>query len=267
MGLSTPTFYLSHVLYASVKCLFVLLVCSIPIATMLGPVNVALFLFVIILYGISAVVFSALISSIFRAPNTVLKVIIIIWVILVGAPLKAPKVDKIFYCTLWSLNPNAAFSYALKGIADYMNRGRVLSWWNVFEDGSFNFTVGAAIIMLMFDIVWMSAATLFFDFFLSDQDFTLFKMPFGGSYLGSSGTRLDDVEGNTETDEGLLQTRAGISVNRLIKVWSSTGERAVDEMSMDAYVGQVTVLLGHNGAGKSTTFSVISGITAPTAGV
>ncbi|VDN32489.1 unnamed protein product [Cylicostephanus goldi] len=96
------------------------------------PVNVALFLFVMILYGISAVVFSALVSSIFRAPNTVLK-------------------------------------------------GRVLSWWNVFEDGSFNFTVGAAIIMLLFDILWMSAATLFFDFFLSDQDFTLFKMPFSGN--------------------------------------------------------------------------------------
>ncbi|KAK5965581.1 ABC transporter domain-containing protein, partial [Trichostrongylus colubriformis] len=29
---------------------------------------------------------------------------------------------------------------------------------------------------------------------------------------------------------------------------------------------KVTVLLGHNGAGKSTTFSVICGITAPTAG-
>ncbi|KIH58176.1 hypothetical protein ANCDUO_11622, partial [Ancylostoma duodenale] len=85
-------------------------------------------------------------------------------------------------------------------------------------------------------------------------------------YLAASGTRLDEVDGNTETDEGLLRTRAGISVHRLIKVWSSTGERAVDEMSLEAYVGQVTVLLGHNGAGKSTTFSVISGITTPTSG-
>uniref|UniRef100_A0A0K0D086 ABC transporter domain-containing protein n=1 Tax=Angiostrongylus cantonensis TaxID=6313 RepID=A0A0K0D086_ANGCA len=37
-------------------------------------------------------------------------------------------------------------------------------------------------------------------------------------------------------------------------------------MALEAFVGQVTVLLGHNGAGKSTTFSVISGITAPTSG-
>lgn len=29
---------------------------------------------------------------------------------------------------------------------------------------------------------------------------------------------------------------------------------------------QVTVLLGHNGAGKSTTFNMICGLTSPTAG-
>ncbi|VDL87414.1 unnamed protein product, partial [Nippostrongylus brasiliensis] len=136
----------------------------------------------------------------------------------------------------------------------------------MFEDGSFHFTVGLALVMLVVDIIWMSIATLLFDKAFSDSDFTFFKMPFGNRYLGTSSTRLEEDNGHNETDEGLLRTRAGISVNRLIKVWASTGERAVDEMSMEAYVGQVTVLLGHNGAGKSTTFSVISGITAPTAG-
>ncbi|KHJ83788.1 hypothetical protein OESDEN_16509 [Oesophagostomum dentatum] len=232
MGLSTPIFYLSHVLFAALKCLIVLMICSIPISTVLGPVNVSLFLVIMILYGLSTVTFAAMVSSCSRTPNTVLKVVIVLWVVLVGLPIKAPKVDEIFPCVLFSLNPNAAFSYALKGIADYMNR-----------------------------------AALMIDFFFSDQDFTLFKLPFRNNYLASSGTRLDDVEGNNETDEGLLHTRAGISVHRLIKVWSSTNERAVDEMSMEAYVGQVTVLLGHNGAGKSTTFSVISGITAPTSGL
>ncbi|KAK6034384.1 ABC transporter, ATP-binding protein [Cooperia oncophora] len=290
MGLSTPVFYLSHVLYAGIKCLLVLLVCAIPLCTQLGPVSVSLFLVTVVLYGMSAVVFAALISSLFKSPNTVLKVVIVLWVILVGAPFRAPRVDQIFFCTLYSLNPNAAFSYALKTFADYMNRGkyilvsvttlikwkykqgmiivlgRELSWSNCFEDGSFHFTVGAALVMLVVDIIWMSVATLFFDFMFSDSDFTFFKLPFGNSYLSSSATRLEQDDGNNETDEGLLRTRVGISVQRLMKVWSSTGERAVDEMSLEAYVGQVTVLLGHNGAGKSTTFSVISGITAPTAG-
>ncbi|VDM52462.1 unnamed protein product [Angiostrongylus costaricensis] len=64
-------------------------------------------------------------------------------------------------------------------------------------------------------------------------------------YLQSSNSRLNTISDNNETDEGLLRTKAGIRVQQLIKV---------------------TVLLGHNGAGKSTTFSVISGITAPTSG-
>ncbi|KAK6009141.1 ABC transporter, ATP-binding protein, partial [Ostertagia ostertagi] len=234
------------------------------------PVSASLFFVTLILYGVSAVVFAALVSSLFKTPNTALKVVIVLWVILVAAPFRAPRVDQILYCTLYSLNPNAAFSYALKTFADYMNRGkfpgRELSWSNSFEDGSFHFTAGAALVMLLVDIIWMSAATLFFDFMFSDSDFTFFKLPFGNSYLSSSAPRLEQDDGNNETDEGLLRTRAGISVQRLIKVWTSTGERAVDDMSLEAYVGQVTVLLGHNGAGKSTTFSVISGITAPSAG-
>ncbi|WKY02096.1 hypothetical protein Q1695_015815 [Nippostrongylus brasiliensis] len=266
MGLSSPVFYLSHVLYAAVKCLFVFIICCIPLSTQLQPVDVSLFFVVIILYGIAAVVFAALVSSLFKTPNSALKVVIVLWMILLAAPMKAPRVDRILLCTLYSLNPNAALSYALKSFEDYMNRGRSLSWSNMFEDGSFHFTVGLALVMLVVDIIWMSIATLLFDKAFSDSDFTFFKMPFGNRYLGTSSTRLEEDNGHNETDEGLLRTRAGISVNRLIKVWASTGERAVDEMSMEAYVGQVTVLLGHNGAGKSTTFSVISGITAPTAG-
>uniref|UniRef100_A0A7I4YF12 ABC transporter domain-containing protein n=1 Tax=Haemonchus contortus TaxID=6289 RepID=A0A7I4YF12_HAECO len=266
MGLSAPVFYLSHLLYATVKCFIVFLIGAIPLTAHLGHVSASLFLVTIMLYGISAVVFAALISSLFKTPNSVLKVVIVLWVILVAARFRAPRVDQILFCTLYSLNPNAALFYALNTFADYMNRGRELSWSNCFEDGTFHFTAGAALIMLLVDIIWMSMATLLFDFMFSDSDFTFFKLPFGNKYLSGSSTRLEQNDGNNETDEGLLKTRAGISVQRLIKIWSSTGERAVDGMSLEAYVGQVTVLLGQNGAGKSTTFSVICGITAPTAG-
>lgn len=43
-------------------------------------------------------------------------------------------------------------------------------------------------------------------------------------------------------------------------------QRAVDAVSFRAYRGQVTALLGHNGAGKSTTFAMLTGLTAPTDG-
>jgi ABC-type multidrug transport system ATPase subunit len=34
---------------------------------------------------------------------------------------------------------------------------------------------------------------------------------------------------------------------------------AVNNLSLNAYEGQVTILLGHNGAGKTTTLSVLTG--------
>lgn len=266
MGLSTPMFYLSHILYASFKSLIVFVICCIPLIPTIAPVSVSLFLVTVVLYGISATVFAALISSLFKSPNTVLKVTIIIWILLVALPHRSPPVDQIFLCALSCLNPNAAFSYALKSMSDYMNRDRTLSWLNMFEGASFHFAVGAALLMMLFDILWMFMATLLMDLLFSDSDFSFFKLPFARGYLQSPSTRLNTVCDNNETDEGLLQTKAGIRVQQLIKVWSSTGERAVDEMSLEAYVGQVTVLLGHNGAGKSTTFSMICGLIAPTSG-
>ncbi|GMR52566.1 hypothetical protein PMAYCL1PPCAC_22761, partial [Pristionchus mayeri] len=45
-----------------------------------------------------------------------------------------------------------------------------------------------------------------------------------------------------------------------------TGFHEVRGVDMRLHKGQVTALLGHNGAGKSTTFSMITGITVPTKG-
>ena len=42
--------------------------------------------------------------------------------------------------------------------------------------------------------------------------------------------------------------------------------RAVDGLNLELWSGQVTCLLGHNGAGKSTTISMLTGLTPPTSG-
>lgn len=40
----------------------------------------------------------------------------------------------------------------------------------------------------------------------------------------------------------------------------NTTKQAVKDLSLNLYEGQITVLLGHNGAGKSTTLSILSGM-------
>lgn len=46
----------------------------------------------------------------------------------------------------------------------------------------------------------------------------------------------------------------------------SSAVKAVQALSLRMYSGQITALLGHNGAGKSTTMAMLTGLLAPTAG-
>ena len=55
-----------------------------------------------------------------------------------------------------------------------------------------------------------------------------------------------------------------VSVRNLTKSFS--GRTAVDDLSFDVQKGEVFALLGHNGAGKSTTIDLILGLKAPEAG-
>ena len=55
-----------------------------------------------------------------------------------------------------------------------------------------------------------------------------------------------------------------VSVRSLTKSFS--GRTVVDDLSLDVQKGEVFALLGHNGAGKSTTIDLILGLKAPEAG-
>ena len=55
-----------------------------------------------------------------------------------------------------------------------------------------------------------------------------------------------------------------VSVRNLTKSFS--GRRVVDDLSFDVQKGEVFALLGHNGAGKSTTIDLIMGLKAPEVG-
>ena len=52
-----------------------------------------------------------------------------------------------------------------------------------------------------------------------------------------------------------------VSVRNLAK--SFAGRRVVDDLSFDVRKGEVFALLGHNGAGKSTTIDLILGLKIP----
>lgn len=76
---------------------------------------------------------------------------------------------------------------------------------------------------------------------------------------------MDDlVEGEVEplTSES---GDASIQIEGLRKVYSD-GKVAVSGLTLDFVEDHITALLGHNGAGKSTTISMLTGLTRPTSG-
>ncbi|XP_006874024.1 PREDICTED: ATP-binding cassette sub-family A member 3-like [Chrysochloris asiatica] len=79
-----------------------------------------------------------------------------------------------------------------------------------------------------------------------------------------SGWPLEEVSGSPHWDRGSVTD----PTPRVPPVFQTGRNRstAVKDLTMNLYRGQITVLLGHNGAGKSTTCSVLTGLMPASSG-
>lgn len=68
--------------------------------------------------------------------------------------------------------------------------------------------------------------------------------------VDNPGIGMDDLSGNHEI--GPRHKSVGISIQGLVKRFNTPEGKmtAVDGLSLDMYQGQITSLLGHNGAGE-----------------
>src|SRR5262252_3744252 len=84
---------------------------------------------------------------------------------------------------------------------------------------------------------------------------------------GRDSTREDDrrATGATGVDGGPLPD---VVVRDLVIAYSSGGytARPIDGLSLDAHAGQLILLLGASGSGKTSLLSVLAGILTPTSG-
>jgi len=72
----------------------------------------------------------------------------------------------------------------------------------------------------------------------------------------------DSIE-NIENESDL---QAGIEINKLNKVYTRGNNHALKGLSVKFYQNEITAFLGHNGAGKSTTMHILTGLYRPTTG-
>uniref|UniRef100_A0A8R1DX91 ABC transporter domain-containing protein n=1 Tax=Caenorhabditis japonica TaxID=281687 RepID=A0A8R1DX91_CAEJA len=271
MGLSTFVYYAAHIFVGLLKFLVVFSVGVIPLAIIIPFVSPAVLLIFVFLFGIASIVFGALVGSMFSNSNTATQAIMIFTVAgtVVGSKMQPPP-ENIIGRALFCLNMNGAFSLAIESMKEYIQREMVLDMFSIFNESTIRFSMGCTLLMLIFDIFWMAALTLLVDR-IRASGFSLMtmiktRMKSRKESSSSSSPESDNtVTDWCEVDEARDAAKADIIVNDLVKIYS-TGETAVNGLSLRAVQGQVSILLGHNGAGKSTTFSSIAGIIKPTYG-
>ena len=66
-------------------------------------------------------------------------------------------------------------------------------------------------------------------------------------------------------EEEPIGLKAGVQIKGLTKQYHKD-KRAVNSIHLNMYENQITALLGHNGAGKSTTMAMLTGLFPPTSG-
>ncbi|XP_017752415.1 PREDICTED: ATP-binding cassette sub-family A member 2-like [Eufriesea mexicana] len=88
---------------------------------------------------------------------------------------------------------------------------------------------------------------------------------------GESNSFIPGEEANRDV-EPVVREMKGREAIRIVDLYKSYQKcrkpeiKAVNGINLTIYEGQITAILGHNGAGKTSLFNILTGLTAPTAG-
>lgn len=183
------------------------------------------------------------------------------------------------------LHPATAFTFATLAFAEYEDTGQGVTrnTWNSSEN--YNVTFQNCLDMMFWDSVILLVLAWYFDKIWpseigTQEPFYFFLLPsywmkcLGINQKKSAGMNHDDE--NTDNiepvDESLtsqITTGTCIDVKNLYKEFETPhgGKKiAVDGLNLTMFSGQITALLGHNGAGKTTAIAMLTGLIPPDSG-
>ncbi|KAM8961307.1 phospholipid-transporting ATPase ABCA3 isoform 2-T2 [Pelodytes ibericus] len=178
---------------------------------------------------------------------------------------------------------NVGMAMGAQLIGMFEGKGTGAQWSNLFTPVSVddNFTLAQVLGMLLFDsflyslIGWYVESVMPGDYGVP-QPWYFFVLP---SYWCGTPRMAEVFEKEEEEDpekafkgdyleEEPSDLAPGVRLKHLTKAFRVGGKRrvAVRDLTLNMYEGQITVLLGHNGAGKSTTLSMLTGLFPPSSG-
>lgn len=222
-----------------------------------------------------------MLSALFSKANTAAAVAGLMWFIsympFVFLKINHMKVEKLVQM-LACISPNVAMAYGCQTIVGFEQNGQGLKWSNFWDFPIIenNFTVGTTICFMLISSFVFLMITLYVekvfpgeygvpekwnfafrsDYWLGDDEYT--KKPYPHNYHLIRAA-------NEHFEPEPLNCVAGVTVKNLQKIFNN-GKVACKNVTFNMFYDQITVLLGHNGAGKSTTIKMLTGMIPPTSG-
>lgn len=284
MGLKDEIFHLSwFIAYALQFAISSGIITACTMGTLFKYSDKSVVFMYFFLFGLSAITLSFLISTFFSRAKTAVAVGTLSFL---GAffpyyTVNDPAVPMILKVTASLLSPTA-FALGSINFADYERAHVGLRWSNIWRASSgVNFLV--CILMMLLDTLLYCAIGLYLDKVLPREngvrypwDFIFHKCSWRTTikrHSSSSEVKINDtlepvVEAITlDMKQQELDGRC-IQVRNLHKVYATKNGNccAVNSLQLTLYENQILALLGHNGAGKSTTISMLVGLLPPTSG-
>ncbi|OQR76348.1 ATP-binding cassette sub-family A member 1-like [Tropilaelaps mercedesae] len=185
---------------------------------------------------------------------------------------------------LTSLLPNCGLHWAFKIISFWEQSGRGAKWTNIHHISKAGDNVTLLGILGMMVLSWLIFGFLIFyldainpwQLGVPKSPFFLFRRtywcPNDAKDIDSSRTNaLSTTKENR--DLGEMFERPGLNVGDAVVVlrsvthqFNKAKKKAIDNLSLEIYRDQITVILGHNGAGKTTMMNLLTGLFLPTHG-
>ncbi|CAI5452156.1 unnamed protein product [Caenorhabditis angaria] len=298
MGLSQFINWISHFIVNYAKIMFSVIVLTILLHFVALQSDMTVMFVFFMAYAFNIVYFAFMISTFMNSATSATMLAVVFWMLLYfwfafftsnddGTPYSLGV--RLLNC----LNPDIALSYGIQLLSAYETQAGGLKWNLIFTAPSpdNDFTFAHALIALIVDGIIMVIATWYIEAVIPGgegvpQKPWFFILPsYWFPFAGSNKRNYEDLDENVIYDshvklENEPSGKPTISVVNLTKTYGTsffkklfdckfgkTGEKkAVQKLNMNIYPSQCTVLLGHNGAGKSTTFSMLTGVAAPSSG-
>ncbi|XP_050346196.1 ATP-binding cassette sub-family A member 2-like isoform X2 [Nymphalis io] len=226
--------------------------------------------FYIILYLSCTICFCFMISGLFSKGSTAALFGGVIWfmsfipAVLLGLDIEIPFIIQCISC----FSINSAMSLGFKIILSKENTGG-MQWGDFFTTHSVDsnrLLFGHVCLFLLVDTILYMMIALYLEqvlpgplgtpkpwYFLFQKSFWCLSAHESHAYNVSTVSDVDD----TVKEKDPTGLEIGVKMSNLTKIYGKN--IAVNNMSLNIYDDQITVLLGHNGAGKSTTIAMLTG--------